>query len=231
MGSELCLSDTYYLHYIRNGKREGRTATGCTTLRGAVTKYNGVDYSAVYDFNYYTSKYPDIKAAYKTDDVAVLRHFVNFGMREGRQGSKDFDVQSYKNQYADLRRVYGTNLKSYYEHYVKYGRKEGRKGPGCTTVQGAATVYKGVDYKLVYDYAYYTSMNPDIKRAYGNDDQAALAHFVNYGMREGRCAKADFNVRVYRSKYGDLNRAYGDNLQKYFEHYMYFGFKEGRKAI
>lgn len=43
------------MHYIASGKKEGRAGTGCKTLQGAVTVYNGVDYSAVFDYNYYIS--------------------------------------------------------------------------------------------------------------------------------------------------------------------------------
>ena len=114
---------------------------------------------------------------------------------------------------------------------MNYGAKEGRKGTGCTTVQGATTVYNGVDYSAVYDYYYYVSNNSDIKNVYGNDDQAVLAHFVNYGMNEGRQAKADFNVGVYRGNYADLQSAYGNNLKSYYLHYMNFGKKEGRSGI
>ena len=76
---------SYYMHYIASGKKEGRAGTGCKTLQGAVTVYNGVDYSAVFDYNYYISNNGDIKAAFGDDDVAVLAHFVNYGMSESRR--------------------------------------------------------------------------------------------------------------------------------------------------
>ena len=44
---------SYYMHYIASGKKDGRAGTGCKTLQGAVTVYNRVDYSAVFDYNYY----------------------------------------------------------------------------------------------------------------------------------------------------------------------------------
>ena len=44
-----------------------------------------VDYSAVFDYNYYITNNGDIKAAFGDDDVAVLAHFVNYGMSEGRR--------------------------------------------------------------------------------------------------------------------------------------------------
>ena len=71
------------MHYIASGKKDGRA--GCKTLQGAVTVYNRVDYSAVFDYNYYITNNGDIKAAFGDDDVAVLAHFVNYGMSEGRR--------------------------------------------------------------------------------------------------------------------------------------------------
>ena len=83
-------------------------------------------------------------------------------------------------------------------HYVKYGQKEGRKGTGCTALQNATTVYNGINYASVYDYNYYVNNNVDVKKAYGDDENAVLAHFVNYGMKEGRQAKSTFNANSYR---------------------------------
>ena len=97
-------------------------------MQGATTVYNGVNYAAVYDYDYYISQYGDIKKAYEGNDVAVLAHFVNNGMSEGRQGNNSFNVYSYRNKYADLRGAYGNDLKSYYLHYVNYGKAEGRRG-------------------------------------------------------------------------------------------------------
>ena len=220
----------YYLHYINYGKKEGRKGTGCTTLQGAATVYNGINYGAVYDYNYYINTYGDIRKAYGGDDLAVLAHFVNYGMNEGRQGNSSFNVYSYRNQYADLRAAYGTNLKSYYLHYINYGKKEGRKGIGCTTLQGFVTVYNGVNYGAVYDYNYYVNKYSDIKKAYGDNDTAVLAHFVNYGMKEGRQAHMNFNVYNYKNRYADLQRAYGNNLKSYYLHYINYGQKEGRNG-
>ena len=197
-----------------------------------MTSYRGVDYSAVYDFNFYQSKYGDIKAAFGDDDVATLEHFVNYGMREGRQASSSFSVNSYKNRYADLRVAYGSNLKNYYLHYINYGRREGRVTTGCETqIVAANTVYQGKNYSTVYDFNYYIQNNRDVLNAYGYDENKVLEHFVNYGMKEGRQAKADFKVQVYKDKYYDLQQAYGDHLISYYIHFINYGKREGRTAI
>ncbi len=221
---------SYYTHYIHYGYYEGRTATGITSLQNPVTTYNGVNYSKVYDYNYYISVNPDVAKVYGNDDVATLKHFVNYGMAEGRRAKASFDVYSYKNAYLDLRKAYGNNLKSYYTHYMLYGYKEGRITTNVTNIQNPATIYNGVDYSSVYDYYFYTNNHPDIKKAYGNDDVATLKHFVNYGMAEGRQAKSSFNVFYYKNNYIDLFKAYGNNLSAYYKHYMYYGIKECRVA-
>ena len=78
--------------------------------------------------NYYVSKYSDIKKAFGSDDKAVLQHFINYGMKEGRQGSAEFDVEFYKSKYKDLQNAFGNNKKSYYLHYIDCGKRENRVG-------------------------------------------------------------------------------------------------------
>ena len=135
----------YYSHYLRYGKKEGRRVSGCSALKDPVTKAGGVDYAPVYDPEYYLSHNDDVEKAYtKTtyggvtmlDDSAVLRHFINHGMAEGRRGSESFDVHGYKTRYLDLRKAFGKNLKAYYTHYLKYGLKERRDGSSMTSFEG-----------------------------------------------------------------------------------------------
>ena len=82
----------------------------------------------------------------------------------------------------------------------------------------------------VYDFAYYTDAYPDIRKAFGEDDAAALKHFVTFGMTEGRRGNAKFDVNFYRMQYGDLRSAFGDDLSAYYKHYIDYGIAEGRQA-
>lgn len=221
---------SYYMHYISSGKSEGRKATGVNTLQKPITTYNGIDYSAVYDYNYYLKKHSDLAKIYTNDDIGLLAHFVNCGMSEGRQAKDSFDVFSYRNQYQDLRVAFGNNLKSYYMHYISNGKAEGRKATGVKSIQNPITTYNGVDYSAVYDYNFYIKKYSDLARIYTNDEVGLLAHFVNCGMAEGRQAKADFDVFSYRNQYQDLRLAFGKGLKSYYFHYMNSGKKEGRTA-
>ncbi len=221
----------YYMHYIKYGKREGRVAVGVTTRRGNVTKYNGVDYSAVFNADYYFQKNADIVRAFGTNnDIAALKHFINYGMKEGRNSIASFSLTSYAYAYVDLRRAFGNDYAKYYLHYMNYGKKEKRVTTGVTAMRGYMTVLNGVNYSPLYDCNYYITKYPDIKKAFGFCDDKILQHFVNYGMKECRRPSANFNVYSYANRYRDLQKAFGGNMPNYYIHYIKYGYKEGRNA-
>ena len=202
-------------------------------------KSSWLDYSSVFDADYYLNKYPDVNEWANGSKDKALDHFINYGMSEGRRGSEAFDVQSYYNEYPDLRAAFGTDLASYYSHYLMYGKKEGRHATGCSKLKSAATKAGGVDYAPVYDPEYYLSRNGDVEKAftkstYGGvtmvDDSAVLRHFINYGMSEGRRGSEAFDVYSYRTRYLDLRKAYGSNLKEYYLHYLEYGMKEHRNG-
>ena len=202
-------------------------------------KSSWLDYSSVFDADYYLNKYPDVNEWANGSKDKALDHFINYGMSEGRRGSEAFDVQSYYNEYPDLRAAFGTDLASYYSHYLMYGKKEGRHATGCSKLKGAATKAGGVDYAPVYDPEFYLSRNGDVEKAftkstYGGvtvvDDSAVLRHFINYGMSEGRRGSEAFDVYSYKTRYLDLRKAYGSNLKGYYLHYLEYGMKEHRNG-
>lgn len=194
------------------------------------TWYQGVDYSAVYNPDYYLQHNPDVAAACGQNSDTLILHFLRCGMNEGRCASAEFDVKTYKKRYKDLRAAYGQNYKAYYQHYRMYGKKEGRSAIGTVSYIDGITVYQGVDYSAVYDYNYYVNHNADVKRTFGEDDIATLEHFVKFGMAEGRRAKETFDVVSYYNAYRDLRVAFGQNYKAYYIHYMNYGQKEGRTA-
>ena len=192
------------------------------------TVYNGVDYAAVYNYDYYIAAYKDIREVFHGNKSQTLEHFVTSGMAEGRQGSAEFNVNTYKNRYSDLRSAFGNDLKQYYLHYITCGKAEGRDGSGVSDVIGSVTLYNGVDYSAVYDYNYYLNNNSDVQKTLGNDDYVVLEHFVTSGMTEGRQGSAEFNVYTYKNRYSDLRSAFGNDLKQYYLHYITSGKQEGR---
>jgi hypothetical protein len=194
------------------------------------TVYNGVDYSLVYDYQYYLSKYKDVRKAFNGDPEETLKHFVLYGMKEGRQGNSTFVLASYKNAYSDLRREYGSNNAYYYKHYITYGAKEHRTTSGVTQLVNPISAIYGKNYSGVYDFGYYTEHYSDMKRLFGNNDIAALEHFINNGMKEKRQAKESFDVDSYYLSYQDLRVAYNKDWKQYYMHYVNYGASEHRKT-
>lgn len=192
--------------------------------------HEGIDYSAVYNYDFYTRRYPDVYACFGEDGEATLAYFVEYGMDKGHMACSDFDVFSYKNRYQDLRLEYGDELRSYYMHYIYVGKAELRQAVGVSTLQNPITSLDGVDYSSVYNYSYYLSQNNSLAACFGDNDEAVLRHFIDYGMKAGLTASKDFDVYSYRNLYQDLRLKYGNDLKSYYMHYIYSGMDEGRSA-
>lgn len=235
---------TYYIHYIKYGKAEGRKAAGSTGNGGnnsgnqggaATGNYvvDGVDYSAVFNADYYYDNHKDVANAFGKDAQALFNHFMNYGINEGRQASEEFNVEAYKANNPDLVNVFGGDTRTYYVHYVKYGKAENRKATGSNGGNQGSTgsyVVDGVDYSAVFDADYYYAHHKDVANAFGNDKQALFNHFMNYGINEGRQASEEFNLDVYKANNADLVNTFGDDTRTYYIHYIKYGKSENRKS-
>ena len=93
-----------------------------------VYSYMGVDFSPVFNPDYYSDKYADLKAVFGNDHAALWNHFITYGMWEMRQASAEFNPVVYRDRYADLEKAYGDFNPLYYWHYCYFGKKEGRSG-------------------------------------------------------------------------------------------------------
>ncbi len=118
----------YYMHYVNNGFGEDRETTGYdnTLVGGGVTNYWVIDFKDVYDYDYYRAHHSDLSQVYGINDTALIQHFFENGMNEGRQASANFNVWQYASHNEDLRNAFGWNLAQYYYHYMQYGKAEGR---------------------------------------------------------------------------------------------------------
>ena len=202
-----------------------------TEASGYIHILDGVDYSKVYDYYYYTERYPDMKRVFGDDQEKVLRHFVNFGMKEKRQGNDSFDVQSYIFANPDLRAAYRNNYARYYTHFLYFGCNENRASKDVTGMVNPVTVYNGTDYAAVFDYKEYALNNKKVKIALNFDnDYGLLENFVKEGMKAKRQGNNSFDVKSYANQYPDLRSAFGSNWERYYTHYMNFGKNEGRTA-
>ena len=217
------------------------------TNTGYVASAEEKKYSAVYDYIYYRNAYADLRAAFGDDSAKYFQHFLQNGMAEGRQACGDFDVKIYKNNYKDLQAAFGNNTTLYYTHYMEHGKAEHRNAASEVTGNNSSSnagnntstggsgntasdtaIYNGIDYSLVYDYEYYKKNYADLRAAFGDDPKKYLQHFVENGMRDGRQAKASFNVTAYKNRYADLRAAFGNNNVSYYMHYINNGNAENR---
>ena len=80
----------------------------------------------VFDADYYYENNPDLQTAIGADADKLMRHFLDNGMAEGRQGCESFEVHAYKENNEDLADAFGENWASYYDHYMNHGCAEGR---------------------------------------------------------------------------------------------------------
>lgn len=66
------------------------------TVKSPVTIYKGTDFSAIYDFSYYWNHYTDVQQSVgRYDDAGTLKHFVETGLKEGRQAKESCDQTVY----------------------------------------------------------------------------------------------------------------------------------------
>ncbi len=82
----------------------------------------------------------------------------------------------------------------------------------------------------VFDSKYYADNNPDIKAVYGYDEQGLIAHFIAYGIKEGRPSSATFHIKYYLENNGDLQAAFKNDYSAAYNHFINNGCKEYRRS-
>jgi hypothetical protein len=89
-------------------------------------------------------------------------------------------------------------------------------------------VYKpSLEEPAYFDYKWYTQVYVDLAQ-FRYDPEAAIGHFNDYGIREGRCGSPDFCSMDYLDLYSDLKAAFGTDYKEAYQHYKVFGLKECR---
>lgn len=111
-------------------------ATGGTVPASAASAGG---YRAVFDADYYYQAYPDLQAAFGKDSAKLYRHFMTFGIKEGRSGCADFNIDVYRANNPDLVKAFGGDLEAYCNHYAVYGKAEGRIASDGTQPAAAAS--------------------------------------------------------------------------------------------
>ena len=120
-----------YIHnLLKNGKIandiNARLNRGIAYGQGYVV--DGLDYSVVFNPNYYIKRYPDLSNAGLKSDNQLFTHFMQFGMMEARQANDAFNVVQYRAKNPDLVAVFDDDWEAYYKHYIMFGKKEIEEG-------------------------------------------------------------------------------------------------------
>ena len=153
----------------------------------------------------YIASYADLRAALGADPEAGRRHYLEFGLREGRAIS--FEALRYLASYPDLAAAFGADAGAGASHYIQFGAAEGRTA--------------------AFDALRYIASNADLIAAFGADEEAAARHYLQFGRTEGRTA--GFDGLRYLASHPDLIAAFGADPVAATRHYIVFGAAEGRQ--
>lgn len=83
-----------------------------------------------FDMDYYYNTYPDLQTSLGYDYNLLYKHYLDWGMAEGRSGSAEFNCLVYRNNYPDLQAAFGDDYRAYCVHYENHGKAEGRNAAG-----------------------------------------------------------------------------------------------------
>lgn len=125
----------------------------------------------IFDGEYYADNNPDLKEAFGYDEERLYRHFLEFGLEEGRQMNPVLDVVAYRAAYNDLDEAFGDDWNAYVNHFVTCGVYEPNRREG-----------------VLFDPIAYAAAYADITKAFGDDIMAIIGHYETFGMQENRTA-------------------------------------------
>lgn len=186
-----------------------------------------------FDFEFYTSFYPDLKKAFKNQREGYL-HWIRHGKKEERFPSlkalflklgkppKDFDWHGYLSQNPDLKEK-ELNQNQTIHHYLSKGKAEKRDYPR-------------------FSWRFYVDLYEDLREI--SSYKQAYHHWKEFGIREKRIANLrdfestyrieadevfeDFNWKEYLELNPDLQRRIDTKWQALL-HFIHYGILEGRK--
>nr|WP_081794775.1 L,D-transpeptidase family protein [[Eubacterium] cellulosolvens] len=85
----------YYAHYSKTGYKENRHQSGCTSLQNPDYRYAGVDFSPIFDYNYYVSHYPSVVKRVGFTDYTLVEYFAKNGLKKSQQAKASYNKKVY----------------------------------------------------------------------------------------------------------------------------------------
>lgn len=90
----------------------------------------------------YRETYSDLEEAFGDDWDAYFKHYLTYGLKEGRDGGGEWNAAAYVNRYPDLKEAFGYDFFALINHYATYGMKEGRDATTAIETYYAADSYE-----------------------------------------------------------------------------------------
>lgn len=140
----------------------------CFGLMQGTMKVKAMGLEDIFDPEYYAQSNLDVADSMEPEREILFRHFLSYGLAEGRSPGLALDVAAYREAYPDLEKAFGDDWDSYVQHYVTIGIKEGRSN------------------FALFSPIPYADANPDVKAAYGYDETALVTHYLVFGIKEHR---------------------------------------------
>ncbi|WP_303864937.1 DUF4422 domain-containing protein [Alkalibaculum bacchi] len=147
------------------------------------------DCSSTFSASYYLNRYKKLSNIIGNDPEAAWKHFLKYGLAEGRIGTPCFHITSYMNGHPELRSQFKKNFSSYLEEYSKNIFKHDRAIGYENRIAG----YCNSKYSYIYDFNYYIDKYQDLPVDCYYDSKKAFYHFITIGINEGRQASAQFS--------------------------------------
>lgn len=247
--------NSYFVHYMSHGRNENRVHRAD---EGAYAGYYMGP--TLFDASVYAANNKDVVNAIGDSPEELFKHWLKYGIYEGRVASYVYDGKYYLANNADVKQCFG-GYPGAMLHFYRYGMSEYRNGNDKFDVYGyalsnldiidafgnnGASYYNHYcTYGISENRAMFKMEDLDLSLIFDAEfymstykdiagefpgEEGARRHFTLYGMKEGRNGNATFNVYAYKDRYNDLQRAYGDNLKFYYVHYLKYGFSEGRNG-
>ena len=80
----------------------------------------------LFNSNFYAAKYPEVVNVLGNDPEALYKHFIEYGLNEGRTCSAALNVKMYRDNYADVNEAFGNDWDKVVQHYFNNGIGENR---------------------------------------------------------------------------------------------------------
>lgn len=80
----------------------------------------------LFNADFYAAKYPEVANNVGNNPDALYRHFVEYGINEGRTCSALLNAKAYRDSYSDIDATYSNDWDGIVKHYFEQGIKENR---------------------------------------------------------------------------------------------------------